>query len=1192
MIANRKSSVKQKSNKNNIVGSLDVIKTAGELSLKKGLDFNIIINALKSAIEAVAQQKYGSKSKIVVNIDKDTGKVTSYRQLKVINDESNENECDLIKLTQAKLIKEDAKVGDTISELISLNTDLVSARIAQQKISEIIKNEELKKQYEEFKDKVGEMRYGIVKQVEYSDLIIDINGIGAYLPLRNLIGGESFREDDKVKAYIQAVKRSDDGRQIILSRTHEGFLEALLNQEVPEVADGLITIKGIARDAGSRSKIAVFSSDKNIDPVGACVGVKGDRIKTIIHELNGEKIDVIHYSSDLGQFVIKAITPAEVSKVIIDENENCIELIVAEDQLSLAIGKKGQNVRLASELVGWKIEILSTQQESERRNKEFSQCSVLFAEALNLEEIMGQLLVTEGFSSVEDISNTSIKELASIEGFNEDIANELHNRANNYLKAENDRKIEELKNLDSQSTGTTIVKKRRKIHSAEEYSLFDESKLGSLTEKEQISRINAVQNATLLKERNQREQEEKIKKEESNQEAEDKNESHSVPKEINKEVLSNTNSVEQKEDSIEYENNDKKSFKASKDIYSKHSKLVITQAIDERNEYLPVFKQKFGIRSKQSKFTKGKNISREVIIPDKITIRELSIRMAEDSKSVLKMLKEEVGESYRVDDLVDPDIACEIAKKFSHTAKRVSDADKEKNLLFISNKENLPKRPKPPIVTFMGHVDHGKTSLLDAFRESNVAERESGGITQHIGAYQLTTKNKQKITFIDTPGHEAFTAMRARGANITNIVVIVVAADDGIMKQTVEAINHAKAANVSIIVAINKIDKSQPGDVERIINSLPQYDLIPEELGGDVIIVPVSAKKKINLDKLEEAILLIAELMTLEGIEDCRALGWVIESKIDKAKGISATLIVEEGTLKIGDILIVGTTYSKVRSMINHLGQREKAALPSTPVEVTGLNGVPNAGDKFVVVNSERQAREIVEYRLELIRKKKEDLDDNNLDIFSRNDSETEELSVVLKCDVTGSIEAISSSIDKLGKDQVKLNILHKAVGGVTDSDVLLAEASSAVILAFNVKVDSKIRELAKQKGIEIHTYNIIYELIEDMRMYLTKMLKPVTREVRVGSASVRQIFNSSKAGNIIGCYVTDGVIKKDSLIKVVRGSKLVHEGKLKALRRFKDDVKEVGVNFECGISLEGNIDIKVGDILEAYQLVQEERTL
>lgn len=745
----------------------------------------------------------------------------------------------------------------------------------------------------------------------------------------------------------------------------------------------------------------------------------------------------------------------------------------------------------------------------------------------------------------------------------------------------------------SPSTGATIVKKRRKkSHDAEEHNLFDESKLGSLTEKEQIFRINAVQNAALLKERNQREEKEKTAKEDSNKEIDEKNEADTLSKEINKKVLSNTHLVELREDNIDYEGDDKKSSKVNKDIYSKHSKLIIAQAIGEKTEQPPVFKQRFGIRSKKSKFTKGKNISREVIIPDKITIRELSIRMAEDSKSVLKMFKEEVGESYRVDDLVDPDIASEIVEKFNHTAKRVSDTNREKDLFFIEGRESLPKKPKPPIVTFMGHVDHGKTSLLDAFRESNVAERESGGITQHIGAYQITTKDKQKITFIDTPGHEAFTAMRACGANITNIVVIVVAADDGIMKQTVEAINHAKAANVSIIVAINKIDKSEPGDVEKIINSLPQYDLISEELGGDIMIVPVSAKKKTNLDKLEEAILLIAELMKLEAIEDCRALGWVIESKIDKAKGISATLIVEEGTLKVGDILVVGTTYSKVRSMVNHLGQREKAALPSAPIEITGLNGVPNAGDKFVVVNSEKQAREIVEYRLELIKKKKEDSDDNNLDIFSRNNSGTEELSVVLKCDVTGSIEAISSSIDKLGKDQVKLNILHKAVGGITDSDVLLAEASSAVILAFNVKVDSKIRDLAKQKGVEIHTYNIIYELIDDMRMYLTKMLKPVTREVRVGSASVKQIFNVSKAGNIIGCYVSDGIIRKDSLIKVVRGGKLVHEGKLKALRRFKDDVKEVGVNFECGVSLEGNIDIKVGDILEAYQLVQEERVL
>ncbi len=748
----------------------------------------------------------------------------------------------------------------------------------------------------------------------------------------------------------------------------------------------------------------------------------------------------------------------------------------------------------------------------------------------------------------------------------------------------------------SPSMGATIVKKRRrKTHDTEEQ---DENKLlGSLTKKEQISRINAVQNAALLKERNLKEKEAIVKKdsivkEDSNEKTNDRDSATNTSfKETGKEVLNDVSLVELIENNTDNEDNNKKSLKTNKDIYSKHSKRIIAQSIDDKIEQPSVFKQRFGIRNRKSEFTKGKNISREVIIPDEITIKELSIRMAEDSKSVLKMLKEEMGENYGVDGLVDPEVACEIVEKFNHTAKRVSGANKEKNLFFIEERESLPKKPKPPIVTFMGHVDHGKTSLLDAFRESNVAERELGGITQHIGAYQIITKDK-KITFIDTPGHEAFTAMRACCANITNIVVIVVAADDGVMKQTIEAMNHAKAANVSIIVAINKIDRSQSGDVERIISSLPQYDLIPEELGGDVIVVPVSAKKKINLDKLEEAILLIAELMKLEAIEDCRALGWVIESKIDKAKGISATLIVEEGTLKVGDMLVVGTAYGKVRSMVNHLGQREKVALPSSPIEITGLNGIPNAGDKFVVVSSEKQAREIAEYRLELIKEKKEDLSNNNLDMFSRNDSEVEELSVVLKCDVTGSIEAISNSIDKLGKDQVKLNILHKAVGGITDSDVLLAEASSAVILAFNVKVDSKIRDLAKRKGVEIHTYSIIYELIDDMRMYLTKMLKPVTREVRIGSASVRQIFNVSRVGNIIGCYVSDGVVKKDSLIKVMRNNKLIYEGKLKALRRFKDNVKEVGTNFECGVSLDGNVDIKVGDILEAHQLVQEERVL
>lgn len=730
--------------------------------------------------------------------------------------------------------------------------------------------------------------------------------------------------------------------------------------------------------------------------------------------------------------------------------------------------------------------------------------------------------------------------------------------------------------LSPSATGTTVIKKRRRKNQ-EDNDFFDIGKLGCLTEKEQISRINAVQNAALQK--NNKSKEEIVDEEPEN--------SIEIPpqEEVDEKTLDNVDVLKESEQ----ENKNKAPGKLSKDIYSKHSKLVIEQAIDEKVEQP---KQRFGIRSKKHQFTKGKNISRHVVVPDTITIRELSMRMAEDSKIVLKMLKDEVGENYKITDIIDSYIACEIAKKFGHVVQKISETNKEKELFSLENRENLLCKPKPPVVTFMGHVDHGKTSLLDAFRKSNIVQKESGGITQHIGAYQAITACNKKITFIDTPGHEAFTAMRACGANVTNIVVIVIAADDGIMKQTIEAINHAKSAKVTIIVAINKIDKSQPDNIDKIIHSLTQYDLIPESLGGDTLVIPVSAKNKTNLDKLEEAILLIAELMNLRAIVDCRALGWVIESKIDKSKGISATLIVEEGTLKIGDFLVIGTTYGKIRNMTNHLGQKEKVALPSTPVEITGLSGVPNAGDKFIVVKSEKQARETVEHRLELVKRKENSNDNNSLDIFSHNNREIDELSVILKCDVTGSIEAISNSISDLGKNQVALNILHKAVGGITESDILLAEASHGVILAFNVKVDPKIKDLAKQKGVEILTYTIIYELIDDMKMYLSKMLKPITKEEHIGSAIVRQVFNTSKTSNIIGCYVNNGVIKKDSPIKVLRDTKLVYTGKLKALRRFKEDVKEVRANFECGISLEGSCDIKVNDILEVYRIVQEERTL
>ncbi|WP_333023490.1 translation initiation factor IF-2 [Wolbachia endosymbiont of Pentidionis agamae] len=727
------------------------------------------------------------------------------------------------------------------------------------------------------------------------------------------------------------------------------------------------------------------------------------------------------------------------------------------------------------------------------------------------------------------------------------------------------------------------VKKKRRISSMQ--NQIDTSDY--LTEEEQVVRVNALHHAMLQKSNlGNREKQESDKNISSDIESDAQ-----LPDEILNNKINNIRELKKSkiisvEDKVEKPV--KNQLKANKDIFLKHSKLVIEKEFNDQSDL--VFRNKPSIRSKKSKSIRVK-VSREVIIPDEITVKELSMRMAENSQHIIKMLNMKTQEVYSLESILGANLACEIAVSCGHKVKRISNLDKENSFLNLGNKDALHKTSKPPVVTFMGHVDHGKTSLLDSLRQSNIALKESGGITQHIGAYQIVTASGEKITFIDTPGHEAFTEMRARGANITNIVVIVVAADDGIMQQTIEAINHAKSANVSIIVAINKVDRAKESDIRKIINDLTQYNLIPEELGGDVIVVPVSAKEKINLDKLEEAILLIAELMDLKAVIDCRALGWVIESKVDRMRGISATLIVEEGTLKVGDIVVVGLTYGKIRTMVNYLSEREVFALPSTPIEVTGINSVPSSGDKFVVVESEKQARDIIESRLNIINKQ-EDKADVALDIFSRSNDNMEELSIILKCDVTGSIEAILTSIDKIGKDQIKLNVLHKAVGGVTDSDISLAEASNAIILTFNVKIDSKMKDLAKRKGIEIHNYSIIYELIDDLKSYLTKMLKPLIKEIHIGSLSVRQVFDVSKTGNIAGCYVNNGSIKRDSMVKLMRNSKLIHEGKIKALRRFKDDVKEVGVNFECGVLLENYNDIKSGDILEVYQLVKEERVL
>ena len=530
-----------------------------------------------------------------------------------------------------------------------------------------------------------------------------------------------------------------------------------------------------------------------------------------------------------------------------------------------------------------------------------------------------------------------------------------------------------------------------------------------------------------------------------------------------------------------------------------------------------------------------------------------------------------------------------------HSVRRVAESDVEEGLFDRPDEEGASV-PRSPIVTIMGHVDHGKTSLLDAIRHANVVAGEAGGITQHIGAYQVVAPGGQTITFIDTPGHAAFTAMRARGAKVTDIVVLVVAADDGVMPQTIEAIRHAKAAKAPIIVAVNKVDKPE-ADPQRVMQELLQHDVQVEAFGGDTLAVEVSATKGTNLDKLLEAIALQAELLDLVADPDRSAEGTVIEARLDRGRGPVATVLVQRGTLKVGALVVAGSHWGRVRALIDDKGETLEAAKPSTPVEVLGFSGAPEAGDRVAVVESEARAREITEYRERQRREKlvargpavRTSLADMMSNLKAAGHKE---MPIVLKGDVQGSVEAITSALEKLGNDEVMARVIHGAAGGMTESDVTLAAASKAVILGFNVRANKEARDLAEQDGVEIRYYNIIYNLVDDVKAALSGMLAPTLRETMLGNAQILELFDISKVGLVAGCRVTDGVVQRGAHVRLIRDSVVVHEGKLSTLKRFKDEVAQVQAGQECGMAFENYHDMRVGDVIECYTVEEIRRTL
>ncbi|MGF7207521.1 translation initiation factor IF-2 [Skermanella aerolata] len=628
-------------------------------------------------------------------------------------------------------------------------------------------------------------------------------------------------------------------------------------------------------------------------------------------------------------------------------------------------------------------------------------------------------------------------------------------------------------------------------------------------------------------------------------------------------------------------------------------KMTVTQALSgdesERTRSMAALrrarereKQRLNMRQETQKIT------RDVVVPEVITVQELANRMAERGADVIKSLMR-MGVMATINQTIDADTAELVVAEFGHRMRRVSESDVEVGLKGDEDiEENLISRA--PVVTVMGHVDHGKTSLLDALRSTDVASREAGGITQHIGAYQVVLGSGGKITFIDTPGHAAFTEMRARGANVTDVVVLVVAADDGIMPQTVEAIHHAKAAQVPIIVAINKCDLPD-ANPDRVRQELLQHELVVEEMGGDVLAVEVSAKTRMGLDKIEEAILLQAEILELKANPNRIAEGVVIEAKLERGRGSVATVLVQRGTLRVGDIFVAGAEWGRVRALVNDRGASTDSAGPAMPIEVLGLNGTPMAGDEFAVVETEARAREITEFRQ---RKKREAASAAGSrgtleQMFTRIQAgEAKELPIVIKGDVQGSIEAISGALERLTSTntEVKVRVLHSSVGAINESDVTLANASKAMIFGFNVRANPQAREMAKRDGIEIRYYSVIYDVIDDVKAALTGMLSPILRERFLGNAQIREVFNITKVGKVAGCMITEGIVKRGAGVRLLRDNVVIHTGTLKTLKRFKDEVREVREGYECGMAFENYENVQAGDVIEAYEIEEVARQL
>ncbi len=1330
--------------------TISLIDTFSEFKELKNIDRTTMVSVLEESFRSVIAKMFGTDENYDVIVNPDKGDFEIWRNREVVADEDLTNPNMQISLTEAQKIDASYEVGEEVTdEVIFAKFGRRAILNLRQTLASKILELEKDSLYNKYIDRVGTVISAEVYQIWKKEmLLLDDEGNELLLPKTEQIPSDFYRKGETARAVVARVDNKNNNPKIILSRTSPVFLQRLFEMEVPEINDGLITIKKIARIPGERAKIAVESYDDRIDPVGACVGVKGSRIHGIVRELRNENIDVINYTSNIQLFIQRALSPAKISSIVLHEEEKKAEVYLKPEEVSLAIGKGGMKTSMTIRLnkvtrdlnvgittvveflqkKGYTIEaspnakiteeqyavlvkefstdknlkIESEKFSQERQNKDRNKASISiegFESKKEKEEVVKTVIPEEARPKLKQVGKIDLDNLnkKTAPKVVEPVAKVIEQtpKAEPVVEKVVERKetpqpeketpkpvvVEEKKPEPAPQPAPAPVleeKKEPKIEKTEEKTPQvkemekETPEAAPVQEKEEDdvfkirptefkSKINVVGQIDLAalnqstrpkkksKEEKRKEREEKDKQRQEQRKlmkdaiikeirkGDDKISKNSVNDDaakkkkrnrINKERVDinaagttnaggasnnnqrndNANRPNRNNNSKPNGNNNQGGGKFNKDRFKKP--VVKAEVSDEDvakqvKETLARLTNK--TKNKAAKYRKEKreNVQNRLMeqeemeqedskilkLTEFVTANELASMMDIPVTQVIATCMS-IGIMVSINQRLDAETINLVAEEFGYKTEYVSAEVAQAITEEEDNEEDL--QPRAPIVTVMGHVDHGKTSLLDYIRKANVIAGEAGGITQHIGAYNVKLEDGRHITFLDTPGHEAFTAMRARGAKVTDIAIIIVAADDNVMPQTKEAINHAMAAGVPIVFAINKVDKPH-ANPDKIKEELAAMNFLVEEWGGKYQSQDISAKKGTGVHDLLEKVLLEAEMLDLKANPDRKATGSIIESSLDKGRGYVATMLVANGTLKMGDIVLAGTSYGKVKAMFNERNQRIKEAGPSEPVLILGLNGAPAAGDTFHVIDTEQEARDIANKREQLQREqglRTQKL--LTLDEVGRRLAlgDFHELNVIVKGDVDGSVEALSDSLIKLSTEQVQVNVIHKGVGQISESDVTLAAASDAIIVGFQVRPSSSAGKLAEQEGVDIRKYSVIYDAIEEVKAAMEGMLAPTLKEQITATIEVREVFNITKVGLVAGAMVKTGKVKRSDKARLIRDGIVVFTGAINALKRFKDDVKEVGTNFECGISLTNCNDIKVGDIIEAYEEVEVKQTL